>query len=62
MDNKRKRVAEGQAVIQKAGLPSQRQVEAHNLWRSVVFLQEMLEKKSMRIGEVRPEHIIDWFS
>lgn len=63
--NKRQRAKEigyGDAVIMKAGLPSQQQIEALNTWRAVVFLQEQLEKRSMRIWEVRPEHLVEWLS
>jgi hypothetical protein len=58
----KKEIAEGQAIITKAGLPSMKLIDAHNYWRCVVLLRGQLGKRSMRIHEVRPEHIVEWLS
>lgn len=53
-------VDEGTAIIMKAGLPSKQQIDALNMWKAIVFLRSNIEKRSMRIHEVRPEDIINW--
>jgi hypothetical protein len=56
----KKLFVEGQAEIRKAGLSSQRQIDAYNLWKAVVLLQDKLGQSSMRIYEVGVDDVIKW--
>jgi hypothetical protein len=56
----RKEIQEGQAIIAKAGLGSEAFIEASNTWRCVVRLKHQLGRRSMRIHEVQPEHLVEW--
>ena len=59
---RKRKIREGNAVIAKAGLASQQQIDAYNLWRAVTFLQDKLGVTSMRIHEIRAEDITRWMS
>lgn len=50
----------GWKIIDQAGLSSAKYIEAHNLWRSLVFLRKKLDHHSLQINEVEPEDITSW--